>query len=53
MAPATAAAAVRRAQAVQSAMLANTDLKSDRVFLVNQVSGGGLDGKVRMELKLE
>ena len=42
-----------RAQAVQSAMLANTDLKSDRVFLVNQVSGGGLDGKVRMELKLE
>jgi Domain of Unknown Function (DUF748) len=42
-----------RAQAVQSAVLANTDLKSDRVFLVNQVTGGGLDGKVRMELKLE
>ena len=42
-----------RAQAVQSAMLANTDLKSERVFLVNQVSAGGLDGKVRMELKLE
>jgi hypothetical protein len=42
-----------RAQAVQSAMLANTELKSERVFLVNQVSGGGLDGKVRMELKLE
>ena len=42
-----------RAQAVQSAVLANADLKPERVFLVNQVSGGGLDGKVRMELKLE
>ena len=42
-----------RAQAVQSAVLANAELKPDRVFLVNQVSGGGLDGKVRMELKLE
>jgi len=42
-----------RAQAVLSAVLANADLKSDRVFLVNQVSGGGRDGKVRMELKLE
>ncbi len=42
-----------RAQAVQGAVLGNPELKSDRVFLVNQVSGGGLDGKVRMELKLE
>ena len=42
-----------RAEAVQSAVLANTELKSDRVFLVNQVSGGGIDGKVRMELKLQ
>ena len=42
-----------RAQAVQSSVLANAELKSERVFLVNQVSGGGLDGKVRMELKLE
>lgn len=42
-----------RAEAVQSAVLANTELKSDRVFLVNQVTGGGIDGKVRMELKLQ
>ena len=42
-----------RAQAVQSAVLANAEVKPDRVFLVNQVSGGGADGKVRMELKLE
>jgi hypothetical protein len=42
-----------RAQVVQSAVLANTELKPERVFLTNQVSGGGADGSVRMELKLE
>jgi Domain of Unknown Function (DUF748) len=42
-----------RAQAVQAAVLANTELKPERVFLTNQVSGGGPDGFVRMELKLE
>jgi hypothetical protein len=47
------ALSLARAQAVQSAVLTNTELKPDRVFLVNQVSGGGPDGKVRMELKLE
>ncbi len=47
------ALSLARAQAVQAAVLANAALKPDRVFLVNQVSGGGPDGKVRMELKLE
>jgi hypothetical protein len=42
-----------RAQAVQQAVLANTELKPERVFLVNQQSGGGPEGSVRMELKLE
>jgi uncharacterized protein involved in outer membrane biogenesis len=42
-----------RAQAVQSALLANPELKPERVFLTNQVSGGGEEGTVRMELKLE
>lgn len=42
-----------RAQAVQSAVLANSELKPERVFLTNQVSGGGPEGSVRMELKLE
>ena len=42
-----------RAQAVQSAVLGNAELKPERVFLTNQVSGGGPDGSVRMELKLE
>jgi hypothetical protein len=42
-----------RAQAVQAAVLANPELTPERVFLVNQVSGGGPDGSVRMELKLE
>lgn len=42
-----------RAQAVQSAVLANQELKPERVFLTNQVSGGGPAGSVRMELKLE
>jgi hypothetical protein len=42
-----------RAQAVQAAVLANAELKPERVFLTNQVSGGGPDGFVRMELKLE
>jgi hypothetical protein len=42
-----------RAQAVQSAVLADTELKPERVFLTNQVSGGGAPGTVRMELKLE
>jgi hypothetical protein len=42
-----------RAQAVQQAVLANSELKPERVFLVNQQSGGGPEGSVRMELKLE
>ncbi|MFI4895213.1 MAG: DUF748 domain-containing protein [Steroidobacterales bacterium] len=42
-----------RAQAVQQAVLANTALPPQRVFLVNQASGGGAEGAVRMELKLE
>ena len=42
-----------RAQAVQAAVLANAELKPERVFLTNQISGGGPDGSVRMELKLE
>jgi len=55
-APTTAqrdALGLARAQAVQSAVLANTELKPERVFLTNQVSGGGAPGTVRMELKLE
>jgi uncharacterized protein involved in outer membrane biogenesis len=47
------ALAQARAQAVQAAVLANAELKPERVFLTNQVSGGGPDGSVRMELKLE
>lgn len=42
-----------RAEAVQSAVLANPELKPERVFLTNQASGGGPPGSVRMELKLE
>jgi uncharacterized protein DUF748 len=42
-----------RAQAVQQAVLANAEVKPERVFLVNQVSGGGPEAQVRMELKLE
>jgi hypothetical protein len=42
-----------RAQAVQAAVLSNQELKPERVFLNNQVSGGGPPGFVRMELKLE
>ena len=42
-----------RAQAVQSAVLANSELKPERVFLTERVSGGGPEGSVRMELKLE
>ncbi|HEY6451650.1 MAG TPA: DUF748 domain-containing protein, partial [Steroidobacteraceae bacterium] len=47
------ALSLARAQAVQSAVLANPDLKPERVFLVNQTSGGGPAGSVRMDLKLE
>ncbi|HEY5019508.1 MAG TPA: hypothetical protein VII17_00680, partial [Steroidobacteraceae bacterium] len=47
------ALAQARAQAVQAAVLANAELKPERVFLTNQISGGGPDGSVRMELKLE
>jgi hypothetical protein len=47
------ALAQARAQAVQAAVLANAELKPERVFLTNQVSGGGPEGSVRMELKLE
>jgi len=42
-----------RARAAQSAVLANPELKPERVFLVNQDSGGAAGDSVRMELKLE
>jgi uncharacterized protein involved in outer membrane biogenesis/microcystin-dependent protein len=42
-----------RAKAAQSAVLANPELKPERVFLVNQDSGSAAGDSVRMELKLE
>jgi hypothetical protein len=44
----------RRARAVQDALLANTGLSPERVFITNEVGGIRNDsGAVRMEMKLE
>jgi hypothetical protein len=42
-----------RATATQSALLSNTELQPERVFLTERESAGGEGGKVKMELKLE
>jgi hypothetical protein len=42
-----------RAEAVQSALLANKDLQPERVFLTERTSTGIEDGLAHMELKLE
>ncbi len=42
-----------RAEAAQAALLANQELPPDRVFLTERESGGGPEGQVRMELKLQ
>jgi hypothetical protein len=42
-----------RAEAAQAALLANQDLPPARVFLTERDSGGGADGQVRMEMKLQ
>ena len=42
-----------RAEAAQAALLANQELPPERVFLTDRESGGGADGQVRMEMKLQ
>jgi hypothetical protein len=42
-----------RAEAAQAALLANQELTPERVFLTDRESGGGPDGQVRMEMKLQ
>jgi hypothetical protein len=42
-----------RAEAAQAALLANQELPPERVFLTERESGGGPEGQVRMELKLQ
>jgi hypothetical protein len=42
-----------RAEAAQTALLANQELPPERVFLTERESGGGPDGQVRMEMKLQ
>jgi hypothetical protein len=42
-----------RAEAAQAALLANQELPPERVFLTERESGGGADGQVRMEMKLQ
>lgn len=42
-----------RADAAESAVLANTALQPERVFLTERASNGGTDGTARMELKLQ
>ena len=42
-----------RAEAAQAALLANQELAPARVFLTERESGGGPDGQVRMEMKLQ
>ena len=44
---------VERAQAVQSAVLANTSVAPERVFITTERGASLNDGRVRMELKLE
>ena len=44
----------QRAQAVQSAILANTQIAPERVFITNERQASvAADGVVRMEMKLE
>lgn len=48
------ALARQRARAVQDALLANTGLNAERVFITNERGGAKTDaGLVRMEMKLE
>jgi hypothetical protein len=42
-----------RAEAAQAALLSNKELPPERVFLTERESGGGPDGQVRMEMKLQ
>jgi hypothetical protein len=42
-----------RAEAAQAALLANPELPPARVFLTERESGGGPEGQVRMEMKLQ
>jgi uncharacterized protein involved in outer membrane biogenesis len=42
-----------RAETAQAALLANQELPAERVFLTERESGGGPEGQVRMELKLQ
>ncbi len=42
-----------RAEAVQGAILANTAVAPERLFMTERASGAGLPGAVRMELKLQ
>ena len=42
-----------RAEAARAAVLANPGLQPERVFLTDRTSGGGPEGAVRMELKLQ
>jgi len=42
-----------RAEAAQAALLTNQELAPERVFLTERESGGGADGQVRMEMKLQ
>ena len=42
-----------RAEAAQAALLTNQELPPERVFLTDRESGGGADGQVRMEMKLQ
>jgi hypothetical protein len=42
-----------RAEAAQAGLLANQELPPERVFLTERESGGGPDGQVRMEMKLQ
>jgi len=52
--PALDALARQRAQAVQAAILANTDVPPERVFITTDRSAAlTKDGQVRMEMKLE
>jgi hypothetical protein len=48
------ALARQRARAVQDALLTNTELNAERVFITNERGGAKTDaGRVRMEMKLE
>jgi len=42
-----------RAEAAEAALLTGQELPPERVFLTERESGGGADGKVRMEMKLQ